>query len=336
MQLDDVVGPDIESSKDFWFSDGNVVLIAEDLLQKKDIAFRVHKGVLARHSAVFRDMFEVPQPNMNEIELHQGLPVVRVSEVAQEIACILEILYDGGRLFFDKESTLPFSTCISALTLGSKYFLASIRKEALRRLLITFPTSRTDFNRIILAPAEHEKPPIEIKDEDAILVVNAAKALDIISVLPSAYYLCAQLPIRQLINGVVDDFGKLHRLSPEDLELCLKARDVFPRAQYRALRCLMTKDQVSPDCKHAATRRCAAAVLHIDPDEWGFPDLQALHDWHWYFKDHVELCSSCQDHFISLHRGKLDKIWVMLGSMFGVTPWPPNSQVQEPPEMEIT
>ena len=39
-----------------WFDDGNIILQAESKL------FKVHRGVLSKHSEVFRDMFSLPQP----------------------------------------------------------------------------------------------------------------------------------------------------------------------------------------------------------------------------------------------------------------------------------
>lgn len=39
-----------------WLDDGNVVLVVENT------GFRVHRGILSKHSDVFRDMFSVPQP----------------------------------------------------------------------------------------------------------------------------------------------------------------------------------------------------------------------------------------------------------------------------------
>lgn len=78
---------------EFWFEDGNIVLVAEGA------GFCVHRGVLSRHSEVFRDMFLVPQPAEGE-ETIEGCPVVRLTEDgAEEVALVLEILYDGGHRY---------------------------------------------------------------------------------------------------------------------------------------------------------------------------------------------------------------------------------------------
>ncbi|TBU38766.1 hypothetical protein BD309DRAFT_873683, partial [Dichomitus squalens] len=42
--------------EDFWFEDGNVIFVAGDT------EFCVYKGPLSKHSAVFKDMFSLPQP----------------------------------------------------------------------------------------------------------------------------------------------------------------------------------------------------------------------------------------------------------------------------------
>lgn len=80
----------IENHPDLWFEDGNVVLIAEYT------GFRVFKGVLARYSEVFRDMFQIPQPIHPE-ESFDGCPVVHLAgDRAEEVAIVLDILFGGG------------------------------------------------------------------------------------------------------------------------------------------------------------------------------------------------------------------------------------------------
>lgn len=73
----------------FWFPDANIILLAND----GQTAFQVHRGVLCRKSKVFADMMAVPQPQSQETV--NGLPVVRLSEKADDIAIFLGLLYDG-------------------------------------------------------------------------------------------------------------------------------------------------------------------------------------------------------------------------------------------------
>lgn len=72
---------------DFWFRDGNVILLADS------VAFKVHRGVLERHSDVFRDILSIPQP-VDE-EMFEGCHIVEVHDEPSDLWCLLKALYDG-------------------------------------------------------------------------------------------------------------------------------------------------------------------------------------------------------------------------------------------------
>ncbi len=85
---------DVELKKDpeLWLEDGNVVVIAQQT------AFRVHRGILSRHSDTFSGLFTLPQPaNPTEIESLDGCPVVRVPDSSHDFKHLLNVLYDGAR-----------------------------------------------------------------------------------------------------------------------------------------------------------------------------------------------------------------------------------------------
>ena len=69
-----------------WFADGNVILEAEER------QFRVHRGILAMHSTVFKDMFEMPQPS--EEPTVEGCPVVKLSDTAADVEHLLSVVYN--------------------------------------------------------------------------------------------------------------------------------------------------------------------------------------------------------------------------------------------------
>lgn len=71
----------------YWLEDGNIVIIASD-----SVAFRVYKGLLARASPVFQDMFATTHPD--EGQTVDCAPVVRVSEQSQELSYFLSTLLD--------------------------------------------------------------------------------------------------------------------------------------------------------------------------------------------------------------------------------------------------
>lgn len=72
---------------DFWFLDGNIVLVAESA------AFKVHRGQLERQSEVFSDLFSIPQPQ--EQELIDGCNWVELHDRASDLFYFLSAIYDG-------------------------------------------------------------------------------------------------------------------------------------------------------------------------------------------------------------------------------------------------
>lgn len=68
-----------------WFDDGNTVLVAQQT------SFKIHRGVLAIHSDVFKNLFTIPQPV--EVEHVDDCPVVHLDDTAVDVAHFLSALY---------------------------------------------------------------------------------------------------------------------------------------------------------------------------------------------------------------------------------------------------
>lgn len=75
---------------EIWFEDGNVVLEAE----RKQ--FKVHRGMLARSSSIFRDMFTVPQPQNPEEASVDGCVIIRLPDSAEDVEIVLQALVERG------------------------------------------------------------------------------------------------------------------------------------------------------------------------------------------------------------------------------------------------
>lgn len=75
-----------------WFDDGNIILIPDE--HENQVAFKVHRGVLSRHSEVFQSMFEIPSSINGETFL-EGCQVVRMYDRAVELSILIKALYDG-------------------------------------------------------------------------------------------------------------------------------------------------------------------------------------------------------------------------------------------------
>lgn len=93
-------GPNpIKRDDEFWFEDGNIVLIA------RDIEFRVYKGILAKHSSVFQDMFSLPPPVRVAPEPSQDMappagacPVVHLSDSPEDLRHVLRVCMSDTNL----------------------------------------------------------------------------------------------------------------------------------------------------------------------------------------------------------------------------------------------
>ena len=75
---------------DFWLDDGNLILLAGGT------AFRVYKGLLTKHSAVFSDMFATGSADATEA--FDGCPVVRLPDHPKDLRDFLQYLMPCSKL----------------------------------------------------------------------------------------------------------------------------------------------------------------------------------------------------------------------------------------------
>ena len=74
---------DFKRHERFWFDDGNIILVAGD------VGFKIFRGLLAAHSAIFADMLVSSSASKDEV--HDGCPLVSLSETPQELAHFLTV-----------------------------------------------------------------------------------------------------------------------------------------------------------------------------------------------------------------------------------------------------
>ena len=69
--------------RQYWLEDGNIVLLAGQT------AFRIYKGLLARQSTVFRDMFVASHPATG-LTCDASCPTVRLSDSPEDLRALLQ------------------------------------------------------------------------------------------------------------------------------------------------------------------------------------------------------------------------------------------------------
>ncbi|EMD34252.1 hypothetical protein CERSUDRAFT_97510 [Gelatoporia subvermispora B] len=191
--------------KEFWFDDGNIILIAEDQ------GFRVYRGLLSRHSQVFRDMFCIPQPNA--AETLDGCPIVRLSGDSPAD------LTRGLRHFYSstlRDPHLPFAVIAAVIQIGHKYVMGSLQVQAITRLQSLFPTGYLFTTTI---ESHFSLVPVNATPLDAFTAVNLGRLTGQTSILPFAFDICAQYD-NELVNGVTLNGrlnGSLRTISPDVL-----------------------------------------------------------------------------------------------------------------------
>ena len=76
---------------DYWFEDGNIILVS------RGVAFRVYKGLLGEHSAVFGSMFDIGRAPQAASDQAYGCPVIRLDDSPDDIRGLFRLIYPLNR-----------------------------------------------------------------------------------------------------------------------------------------------------------------------------------------------------------------------------------------------
>lgn len=73
----------------YYFSDGTICLAVEDTL------FRLHRGLLTRHSTVFSDMLSLPPDTGNSDAYYEGVPIAALVDKVKDIKVLFKLMFDA-------------------------------------------------------------------------------------------------------------------------------------------------------------------------------------------------------------------------------------------------
>ncbi|KAI1786587.1 hypothetical protein LXA43DRAFT_952359 [Ganoderma leucocontextum] len=298
-----------QQDTELWFEDGNMVIVAGNA------AFRVHTGILSRHSEVFQNMFSVPQPTLPApSDVVDGQPVIHVSDSAHDFKQLLYMLYDGVKYVGPRSPPVAFGILAALARLGHKYHIDWVLKEATRRLKILFTRSYEDWTKhhersnhlVVLSPFIF--PRIE--------VLNLIRLVGETDMLPVAIYRCCEFP-SLLVTGVTRVDGTVETLDLPTLELCVNAHTRLIQRQAQ-LNAEVFCGGPSKSCQQ--TEACRAAMVAAYREVCGRPDAflsGSLLDFRLSFNI-LGICSSCEAYLVEREQDGMKAAWKDLPKLTGV------------------
>ncbi|KAF8153215.1 hypothetical protein B0H34DRAFT_96718, partial [Crassisporium funariophilum] len=118
---------------ELWFDDGNIVF------QVGDVQFRLHRGVLASRSSVFKDMLLVRAVNKDE-DMVDGCIVIQLHIDAGAAKTFFNAIYYPSS-FDPPPGRVPALAILIIAYLSSHYKVRDLRSRALSHLELAFPTT---------------------------------------------------------------------------------------------------------------------------------------------------------------------------------------------------
>ncbi|KAI0652473.1 hypothetical protein C8Q79DRAFT_1005665 [Trametes meyenii] len=239
---------------EFWFEDGNVVLVLESS------AFRVHRGVLSRHSETFRNLFSIPQPkDVDDIETLDECPVVRLQDSLHDFKHLLQAFYDGMTAQIPAEASARFSVLAALLRLSHKYEIEHIMEATSALLKPMFPNDLPSLLKRCTLGRSHT---VKFAPGQEIEAVNLFRQCERPEMLLVALYWCTGLDIHVLLHGYTRADGSIEHLSTSDLERCFVAREKLERRSAKFNReQLDSGDSRRPTCR--GTAKCNSALRSL-------------------------------------------------------------------------
>ncbi|KAF7315148.1 BTB domain-containing protein [Mycena indigotica] len=296
---------------EIWYKDGSVVL------QAANTQFRVHFSLLAAHSTVFSDMYELPQPELQATV--DGCPLVEVHDDPEDVKNLLSVLYTPTLL---SQTPLPFPIVAALVRLGTKYDFRELLAVGVKRIHLQFPSTLEDYAARKL-PTGNVAMHISHFPNCLFSVLRLAIEHDIQCSLPCIYYDIMLIPKEKWVNGI-KTAGTISILRPPDLATCLLGSEKLARVQFQDgyICSWMHKLPNLETCENFVV--CAANRLKILRGHAnhkhscfllaGFnPDKSQ----NWLYR----FCPPCQKEIEDVYHAGRERGWEDLPGFFGLPSW---------------
>ncbi|KAJ6493598.1 hypothetical protein C8R47DRAFT_1043984 [Mycena vitilis] len=309
--LDPETGDELHRHADLWFKDGSVILQASRAL------FRVHVSQLSRHSALFRDIFTLPQPCRSRsrsvsssdsledvrvvLEECENCPVVFLHDNAEDVAHFLQALYDGPN--FGNNDQDDFHVVSGVLRLATKYIVDSLRNKCLAHICTAWPSTLKgwDAREDVARSFEMETSTTGHFYPSPIAVINLAREVDAPCLLPAAFYDLCRYSYSQIYEPAEDEplfQSTPSTLLPLDMQRLALGKEA---AQHNITALIQTMGHAQTHIRHAQTH------THIRKNSSGAVCVSAAA----CRKDFSELVDLATQHYLfDRERGHCDPLYV--------------------------
>ncbi|KAI0742430.1 hypothetical protein C8Q80DRAFT_1238154 [Daedaleopsis nitida] len=302
----------LKRDEEFWLEDGTIILIA------RDIEFRVYSGLLAYHSPVLKEEFSKPHSKRSTLVPDGGFllcPVVHLSDTPEDLRHLLRAYMPckDYSLYVAKEPS--FANISVSIRLGKKYKITPLYEQSLHHLRRHFPRDYTAWRDAL----EYEPPGWD--GEETVGVINLARSIGELSILPAAFLVCMILDDDFIIHGFTGEDGKRETLTPENLATCLRGRTRVCQANIAHRLQILT---YSPRCREPSLCRSmlkkALTALHTRVKTLMDLDVNTSHSA--FLMDEksnpLSVCKDCNKELSRRSWAESEKVWNLLPELLGI------------------
>ncbi|KAF9808925.1 hypothetical protein IEO21_07690 [Rhodonia placenta] len=201
------------------FEDGNLAIVTGRQY------FLVHRGLLCRHSSVLGQ--SISSLGSTHDRLLEGRSIMTLQDTPEDMVCFLQALYG----FHTNLENKDFRTISALLRTSTKYGVDELRKEAIRVLSLSWPTSLSQWEK-------REKNVTDIHGlysprlglPHPTLIIELAREVNAPDLLPSAFYDLSRYPPSQIALGHISEIDSRNlNLASEDLLRVLRGKEQSAR-----------------------------------------------------------------------------------------------------------
>ncbi|KAH9897791.1 hypothetical protein C8Q73DRAFT_788025 [Cubamyces lactineus] len=315
--------PDILHDSDFWFNDGNIVIVAKNHHPDARLTgFRVHMGVMSRHSEVFKNLLcqSMPRPKEGEESATiEGCPQMLVADSQYDFTQLLHALYDGIGYFAEPDS-VGFAELAALVRLGHKYDIAPVYNAGLTQLRAAFDDREFWADPLKLDKIMGERP---MPDHwEALIAANLFRTIEAADLRAIALYIASTLlKAEHLIRGTKRKDGSVERLADDDLARCFEARlSLFSRRLEYINDTFTQPTRSGCESEHQCLSRVRALLLRERTHRYGNlmgPRLVPRISWSTRIEG-GQLCGRCVDFFKKREQQFLEKLWSDLPDIMSI------------------